>query len=96
MHAIRKKLTQSRRGNLILLAAALALIITNAYAQQTPKINLLQGDQKRPLTPEEREQQKKLDDDYKAATKKVPDQKAIDPWGDVRPTQTPAAKKKQQ
>jgi len=55
----------------------------------------LQNEQKR-LTPEEREQQKKLDDDYKAATKKVPDQKAIDPWGDIRPTQTPAAKKKQQ
>jgi hypothetical protein len=97
MRAIRKKLMQSRQGKLILLAVALALMITNAYAQQTPKINLLQGDQKRPLTPEEREQQKKLDDNYKAATKKVPDQKPIDPWGDVRPTQTaPAAKKKQQ
>ena len=36
-------------------------------------------------------------DEYKAATKKIPDQKANDPWADVRsgPTVT-APKKKQQ
>jgi hypothetical protein len=31
----------------------------------------LQGDKKRPLTPEEQERQKQLDNDYKAATKKI-------------------------
>ena len=93
MRAIRKKLMLSRQGKLIPLAAALALMITNAYAQTSP-FNLLQRDEK---TPEEQERQKKIDDDYKAATKKVPNQKTNDPWGDVRPTQTaPAAKKKQQ
>jgi hypothetical protein len=46
---------------------------------RTPKINLLQGDQKRSLTPGERERRKKLDDDYKAATNKIPNQKAADP-----------------
>jgi hypothetical protein len=65
--------------------------------EPTPRINLLQGDQKRPLTPGERERQKKLDDDYKAATKKIPNQKAADPWAIVRPTPTaPAPQKKQQ
>jgi hypothetical protein len=62
-----------------------------------PKINLLERDQKSPLTPEEQERQNKLDDDYKAATNKIPNQKANDPWADVRPTPTaPAPKKKQQ
>ena len=56
----------------------------------------LGGEQKRPLTPEEKERQKQLDDDYKAATNKTPDQKANDPWGFVRPAPTvPAPKKKQ-
>ena len=51
----------------------------------------------RTLTPEERERQKQIDDDYKAASKKVPDQKANDPWAIVRPTPTgPVPKKKQQ
>ena len=96
MRAIRKKLMLSRQGKLIPLAAALALMITNAYAQTSP-FNLLQRDEKTPPTSEEQERQKKLDDDYKAVTKKIPNQKANDPWGDVRPTQTsPAAKKKQQ
>jgi hypothetical protein len=53
--------------------------------------------EKRPLTPEEREKQQKLDDAYKAATNKIPDQKANDPWAVVRPTgSTPAPKKKTQ
>jgi hypothetical protein len=52
---------------------------------------------KRPLTQEEIEKQKALDDAYKAATNKIPDQKSNDPWATVRPTtSTPAAKKKQQ
>jgi hypothetical protein len=29
--------------------------------------------------------QKQLDADYKAAQKKIPDQKAADPWGGVPP-----------
>jgi hypothetical protein len=81
-----------RCSALIPLAGALAMLTTSAFAQMPP-INLLQGEQKRPLTPEERERQKQLDNDYKAAISKVPEQKANDPWADVRPTQsTPSAK----
>jgi hypothetical protein len=88
---------RSRWGRLIPLAGALAMMNGNASAQTTPKINLLQGDQKRQLTPGERERQKKLDDDYKAATNKIPNQKAADPWAIVRSTPTaPALQKKQQ
>jgi len=77
----------------VLLAAALALPAASALAQDgggglpMPKFSI-GGEQKRKLTPEEEEQQKQIDADYKAATKKIPDQKAADPWADVR--QAPA------
>jgi hypothetical protein len=62
----------------------------------------LQGEKKRALTPEEQERQKQLDNDYKAATGKIPDQKANDPWAAIRPTpstpspKTPTGSKKKQ
>jgi len=34
------------------------------------------------------QRQKQIDNDYKAATKIIPDQKPKDPWADVRPTPT--------
>jgi hypothetical protein len=97
MRAIRKKLMQSTGSRLIWLAGALALMTANASAQSLPPINLLQLQrEQKHLTPEEQEQQKKLDDAYKTATKKIPDQKTNDPWADVRQTPTvPAPKKKQ-
>jgi Spy/CpxP family protein refolding chaperone len=99
----------------VLLAAALVLPAASALAQDSggggggipmPKFSI-GGEQKRKLTPEEEEQQKQIDADYKAATKKIPDQKAADPWADVRQapaglgqkaspsTQSASAKKKQ-
>jgi len=66
-----------------------------ASAQGMPPISLRPNE--RTLTPEERERQKQIDDDYKAATKKIPEQRANDPWAAIRPTPTaPAPKKKQQ
>ena len=62
----------------------------------SPPINLLQGEQKRPLTPEEQERQKQLDDAYKAAAKKIPEQSANDPWANVRPAPTVSDPKKKQ
>src|SRR5262249_531765 len=82
---------------LLLLIAALAFPATSALAQGSPispKISI-QGDQNH-LTPEEQERQKKLDEDYKAASKKIPDQTASDPWGDVRPAPSASASKKKQ
>jgi hypothetical protein len=79
-----------------LLAAALVFPATMAFAQDSggggnpimPKFSI-GGEQKRKLTPEEEEKQKQIDADYKAATSKIPAQKTVDPWGDVR--QAPAA-----
>jgi hypothetical protein len=46
-------------------------------------------------TQEQVEKQQRLDDAYKAATKKIPDQKSGDPWAVVRPSgPAPTAKKK--
>jgi len=62
-----------------------------------PEPNVSPWQQKRLTPAEERKRQKKLDDDYKAATKKIPDQKSNDPWASARPTPTvPAPKEKQQ
>jgi hypothetical protein len=55
----------------------------------------LKPQDKRPPTQEEIEKQQKLDDAYKAATNKIPDQKANDPWAVVRPS-SPTSKKKTQ
>ncbi|MGC2080667.1 MAG: hypothetical protein WA728_32565, partial [Xanthobacteraceae bacterium] len=62
----------------------------------TPGMSL-GGKEQKHLTPEEQEKQKQLDADYKAATKKIPDQKAAaDPWASVRPSPTVAPPKKKQ
>ena len=96
--AMRKSLMQSRWSKLIPLAGVLALMTVNASAQTLPPINLLRGAEKPPLTPEEQENQKKLDDAYKSATKKIPERAGQnDPWATVRPTPAdPSAKKKKQ
>ena len=92
-----KKLTQSWWSKFLLLAVALALLTETASAQNPlmPSISLGK-EEKRQLTPEEQERQKQLDQDYKAATKKIPDQNAIDPWASVRPTPTVTAPKKKE
>jgi hypothetical protein len=90
MVVVPRKLTQSKWSKeLLLLAAALALVTGSASAQNPlmPGISL-GGEHKRQLTPEEQEREKQIDNDYKAATKKIPDQEASDPWTGVRPTPT--------
>ncbi len=78
----------------LVLAGALALPAARALAQDSggnpimPKFSIGGGEQKRKLTPEEEERQRRLDADYKAATSKIPTQKTLDPWADVR--QAPA------
>ncbi len=49
---------------------------------------------KRPLTQDEVDKQRALDNAYKAATNKIPDQKSNDPWGNVRTSAPASAAKK--
>ena len=91
MPAARNDLTQGVRIKLLLLSVTLPLLSGSAFAQDSnpfmPKMSL-GAKEKKQLTPEEQEKQKQLDADYKAATKKIPDQKSDDPWAGVRPTPT--------
>ncbi len=74
---------------LMLIGATIALMSGIASAQFTPGITL-QPDATRPLTPEEQEKRKAVDDAYKSAIQKIPNQqKPADPWGNIRST-TPA------
>jgi hypothetical protein len=64
------------------VALMLAVLAGPAWAQ-APALNLMQD--KRPLTSEELEKQKAIDEAYRASIKKIPDQKpSADPWGNVR------------
>ena len=64
--------------------AIVALLTGAASAQFTPGISLTPED--RPLTPEDKEKRKAVDDAYKSAIEKIPDkQKFVDPWGNIRP-----------
>jgi len=90
MSAARNDLTKGRWSKPLLLAAALALVSGSASAQMSGG----RGGPSSPgppdigPTPLEQQRQKKIDNDYKAATKNIPDQKTKDPWADVRPTTT--------
>jgi hypothetical protein len=98
MRATRKRLTRTW-STLIPLAATLAMMTGSAFAQSNPFMPKLSlgGQEKKPLTPEEQERQKRLDDAYRAATNKIPNQTANDPWATVRPAPAaPAPKKKPQ
>jgi hypothetical protein len=98
MRAARKRLTQAW-GTLIPLAATLAMLTGSAFAQSNPFMPKMSlgGEEKKPLTPEEQEKQKQLDDAYRAASKKIPNQASNDPWATVRPAPAaPATKKKPQ
>ena len=80
-----------------LVLAVLALLTGNAYAQSYPSINVPNSDQKRLLTLQkiqEQQRQKRLDDAYKAANKKIPNQAPRDPWGDVRNAPSAPAEQK--
>ncbi len=74
---------------LMLVGATIALMGGTASAQFTPGITL-QPDATRPLSPEEQQKRKAVDDAYKSAIQKIPNQpKSADPWGNIRST-TPA------
>jgi hypothetical protein len=99
MSAARNDLTQGVWSKLLLISVTLPLLTGSAFAQiggpssssganpLMPGLSLGEKEKKQ-LTPEEQEKQKQLDADYKAATKKIPDQKSDDPWAGVRPTPT--------
>jgi hypothetical protein len=88
MSAARNDLTKGLWSKPLLLAAALALLSGSASAQMSGGGPPRPGAPNVGPTPLEQQQQKQIDNDYKAATKNIPAQKPKDPWGDIRPTPT--------
>ena len=101
--ASRERLHISRMAHLaqkilrkVIHAAAVVALLTGVASAQSlmPGLNL-SGD-KPPLTPQEEEKRKAIEDSYKSALKKIPDkQKSVDPWGNIRPNPSTAPKTKQ-
>jgi len=68
----------------VLFAALTVSLLAAPAAAQVP-MGIHMGRTKKTLTPEEREKQRKIDEAYQAATKKIPEKQAADPWASVRP-----------
>ena len=73
-----------------LAIAALVLLARPASAQSPGMAIPLNSEDAK--SPEEIEKQKKIEDDYKATIKKIPDAKTNDPWGNMRSADTAPAK----
>lgn len=74
----------------LLVAALLTAIAAPACAQSFGTGIPL--NQEKEVSPEEQAKRKATEDAYKATIKGIPDAKPIDPWGNMRSGETPAAK----
>jgi hypothetical protein len=86
-----------RRELISLLSGAgaiIALLPRPALAQFMPGINL--QSEARPLTSEEQEKRKAVDEAYRSTIEKIPEKKkSADPWGNLRSTTTTPSKQRQ-
>jgi hypothetical protein len=82
---------------LLLLAGALVLLTEPASAQMGGGRGPPRPGDNQSESPVDQQRQKQIDNDYKSATKNIPNQKPKDPWADVRSAPTaPAPKQKPQ
>jgi hypothetical protein len=80
-----------------IVATFVLLLMTEAVSAQTPQPGVHLKDDKPSRTKEQMEYDKALDRAYQSTIKKIPEaEKKSDPWGDIRPTPSAAAKNKQQ
>ncbi len=82
-------------------SALITLILfsmTQAVSAQAvrPGVHFNEDQGKVPRTKEQQEYDKALDRAYNSANKKIPEKNKPDPWGDIRPAPSAAAKNKQQ
>jgi hypothetical protein len=85
-----------RNYRLLFLAVTFALPVASASAQMSPELHFPTQKQQKQLTPEQQKYQKDLDDSYKAANKKIPDQRPNDPWATMRSAPSASAPKTKQ
>jgi hypothetical protein len=76
----------SVRNRCLVAAGVIAMSLTTNAALAQISMPALRLDNDRPLTKEEQEKRKEVDDAYKSAINKLPDKKKppADPWGDMR------------
>ena len=80
----------------ILYAAATVALLTGGASAQLPMPGISLGPSTRQMTPEEKERQKAIENEYNRAMEKIPNQKKpVDPWGGVRQNPSSTAKSKQ-
>jgi uncharacterized protein YecT (DUF1311 family) len=82
-----------------IVATSVLLLMTGAASAQMPPVGAhVNEDTGKPQrTKEQKEYDKSLDRAYQSTIKKIPEaEKKSDPWGDIRPTPSAAAKNKQQ
>jgi len=84
-------------NNVIRAGVVVALLTGAAFAQLPMPGMTLAPDQRRALTPEEKEKQKALDEKYNETMKAIPDKRpSADPWSNVRSTPAASSKQRQQ
>jgi hypothetical protein len=80
----------------IIHATLIVFLTTGVVSAQMPKPGVHLKDDKPSRTKEQKEYDKALDRAYQSTIKKIPDaEKKSDPWGNIRPTPSAAAKNKQ-
>ena len=67
------------------LAAVVALLVGPAYAQSVPKY----GDPDKVKSPQQIESEREAERAYRKSLGNIPDQRATDPWGNVRSDSAP-------
>ena len=79
----------------IIHATLIVFLTTGAVSAQMPQPGVHLKDDKPSRTKEQKEYDKALDRAYQSAIKKIPEaEKKSDPWGNIRPTPSAAAKNK--
>jgi hypothetical protein len=80
----------------IIQATLIVFLTTGTASAQMPTPGMHLKDDKPSRTKEQKEYDKALDRAYQSTIKKIPEaEKKSDPWGNVRPTPSAAAKNKQ-
>jgi hypothetical protein len=88
--------TARRNCRLLVLVVAIAFPTGRAVAQMSPALSFPTQKQQKQLTPEQQKYQKDLDENYKAANKKIPIQKPSDPWATMRSAPSASAPRTKQ
>jgi hypothetical protein len=75
------------------LALLLMIAASHAFAQSMPMGTGIPLNQEKEVTPEQRLKRQQTEEAYKSTIKNIPDAKPVDPWGNMRSTDTGTAAK---